>query len=841
MNLKSKIMKKIITFLTVAISFNCFSQVVKIADADAIGPLTEFKNKQFLIQFGAIPGIKSTDGISNTLNTEHTGVNGATYSFTAKNNSTLYVVENTQSTTSLLVTNGTGGFTNIKSFTTSSIGSLPKIRLAPTLSVIATEEVKRTPNNFIGNKLIFTAIDPAAQILRLWSSEGTTASTVAILSSTGLEIDVLDDSFGENISGLVYFNGRTTISDNYHLWRTDGTASGTYPVTTTLGERLFTPTKSTIENLNGELLFVASTTNTISPATDLWKTNGTPAGTIKLFGIINHGVYNNSNTLPKFFGKVFKNNFYFYGNNNTLGYFALYKTDGTVAGTSLLKSSNNQNIKVPSVSTVFFNDDNYIYFPGKGRKEFAPNFFIDWDFYYASQGSSVDTKPIDDLSNIPTVNFVYKTSDGLIVNTGNNSFKLNGYDKPVKTVFTSTQMNVLSGGFSHKSKIWFSASEGVSNEELWTSDGTQNGTKRFADIIAGSGSSGPKGFFSINNDLFVFAKFGSQTGGFSIYKIGEDYTFNGTTSNNWNQASNWNAGSTPTSVDAITIPSGFNVNVDSNVTANNATINSPITISSGSVNLYGTSSLGAKITLNNNNLNLKGAASSVSGNATNYIVTNGTGTVNVENLDASRGTISLPVGTTTNYNPVSFSNSGTSDTFSARVFDGISGTTNGAVNATWEIAEAVAGGSNVNLNLGWNQAQENGTFARDSAKIGHFVSGNWIQETSGSVSGSNPYTLLATGISSFSPFSVMNFSALSTLDFKKSDVKIYPNPSNGDFTIQVSDSFIDGKATIYNLLGQKIQEFMINQTSQNHNLNKGMYLIELAKDGKKETKKLVVN
>ena len=50
-----------------------------------------------------------------------------------------------------------------------------------------------------------------------------------------------------------------------------------------------------------------------------------------------------------------------------------------------------------------------------------------------------------------------------------------------------------------------------------------------------------------------------------------------------------------------------------------------------------------------------------------------------------------------------------------------------------------------------------------------------------------------------------------------------------------------GKATIYNLLGQKVQEFKVNQKNQNHNLNKGMYLIELAKDGKKETKKLIVN
>ncbi|HPA26008.1 MAG TPA: hypothetical protein PLK76_04605, partial [bacterium] len=70
-------MKKIITLFTIVITFSCFSQVVKIVDADAIGPLTEFKNKQFLIQFGAYPGLKSTNGISPNLVTEYTGANGA--------------------------------------------------------------------------------------------------------------------------------------------------------------------------------------------------------------------------------------------------------------------------------------------------------------------------------------------------------------------------------------------------------------------------------------------------------------------------------------------------------------------------------------------------------------------------------------------------------------------------------------------------------------------------------------------------------------------------------------------------------------------------------------------
>jgi hypothetical protein len=40
-------MKKIITLFTIVITFSCFSQVVKIVDADAIGPLTEFKTNNF--------------------------------------------------------------------------------------------------------------------------------------------------------------------------------------------------------------------------------------------------------------------------------------------------------------------------------------------------------------------------------------------------------------------------------------------------------------------------------------------------------------------------------------------------------------------------------------------------------------------------------------------------------------------------------------------------------------------------------------------------------------------------------------------------------------------------
>ena len=93
---------------------------------------------------------------------------------------------------------------------------------------------------------------------------------------------------------------------------------------------------------------------------------------------------------------------------------------------------------------------------------------------------------------------------------------------------------------------------------------------------------------------------------------------------------------------------------------------------------------------------MKGGASIISNRnskvSNSYIVTNGTGTVNIENLNSARGTVTLPIGTETNYNPVSIANTGTSDTYSVRVSHGISNTSNGAVDSTLDISEAVSGG-----------------------------------------------------------------------------------------------------------------------------------------------------
>ena len=281
------------------------------------------------------------------------------------------------------------------------------------------------------------------------------------------------------------------------------------------------------------------------------------------------------------------------------------------------------------------------------------------------------------------------------------------------------------------------------------------------------------------------------------------------------------------------ISANSNPIIDGNASAKNLDVQSPIELTSGNLSIGGNLNLAAKVTLNGNNLNLKGSDSKITNaNSNNYIVTNGAGTVNLENLNSARGTVNLPIGTATNYNPISISNSGTSDTFSARVSD-TSEFTSGGINATWEISEATSGGSNVNLSLAWNSTQQQSDFSPTTAKIVHKLSGVWNEENSGAVTGTNPYSITATGISSFSPFSVAVPSVvLGTSNLSKSKVSVYPNPFSENLNISTQEN-----ATIYfyDLSGKLIfTEFLMkgNNLLNKSSLQKGIYLYQIkGKDG----------
>lgn len=87
-----------------------------------------------------------------------------------------------------------------------------------------------------------------------------------------------------------------------------------------------------------------------------------------------------------------------------------------------------------------------------------------------------------------------------------------------------------------------------------------------------------------------------------------------------------------------------------------------------------------------------------------------------------------------------------------------------------------------------------------------------------------------------------NMPALSDANFDFSDnLKVYPNPTSGNFNIEISQESIGAKVSVYNILGQNIKEFQLDGLTTNQNLGKGMYVIEIEKDGDKTSRKLIVN
>jgi ELWxxDGT repeat protein len=134
----------------------------------------------------------------------------------------------------------------------------------------------------VGSTVYFVAAD-AAHGEQLWKSDGTPGGTTMVTdinpTAGGLKPSVLT-----NVNGMIFFEA----TDNVHhegLWRSDGTAAGTVIVkdifpggtrsTGYYGLRYDANTTNPA-NVNGTLFFA---TNDGTHGTELWKSDGTAAGT----------------------------------------------------------------------------------------------------------------------------------------------------------------------------------------------------------------------------------------------------------------------------------------------------------------------------------------------------------------------------------------------------------------------------------------------------------------------------------------------------------------------------------------------------------------------------------
>ena len=264
--------------------------------------------------------------------------------------------------------------------------------------------------------------------------------------------------------------------------------------------------------------------------------------------------------------------------------------------------------------------------------------------------------------------------------------------------------------------------------------------------------------------------------------------------------------------------------------------------------------------LGNYNMSLQGTPTTpTSASSSSFIVSNGTGT-----LSATCGNITFPMGTTGStsaYTPVIINNSGTSDTYSARVCDNVytdgacSGTaaSGGLVNKTWQLTETTAGGSNVSLTLQWAASNENASFDRNNCFISHYTAGARTPvQTETTSSGSGPYTLNATGVSSFSPFAIgtggalpielLSFTAVVnstyTVDLEWATIM---EINNDFFTVERSTNGIDFEKLVV-VGGAGNANYQINYTAKDDNPYPGISYYRLKQtdfDGRYTYSKLV--
>lgn len=311
-------------------------------------------------------------------------------------------------------------------------------------------------------------------------------------------------------SGKLFFAGATAgvsggPTGGTELWASDGTAGGTalvkdiYPGGIYISRwvrgsrtpvrmwRAHSSSPAELTDLNGAVVFAA--TNGTS-GRELWRSDGTAAGTVLVKDIVPGSGGSNPRLLTAMNGAV-----YFAAGSE------LWKTDGSAAGTVRVQSF----AAVPTGLTVV-----------DGDLFFAVN-----DELWTSEGTAEGTarladivpgaggEPLEHLTAVgdalyftaadPAAGRELWTSDGTAEGTARVADVGPGVAGGVPSAAAGGEL-AASGG-----RIYFTADDGLHGVELWESDGTAAGTRMVQDTHPGAAGSHPADLTDLDGVLYFAA------------------------------------------------------------------------------------------------------------------------------------------------------------------------------------------------------------------------------------------------------------------------------------------------------------------------------------------------
>ncbi len=306
----------------------------------------------------------------------------------------------------------------------------------------------------------------------LWQSDGTTAGTVAL--QTFDSSDILWRIYSSD--NYLYFDveKRNVNERTYELLRSDGTAGNTTVVRTNtnsvndllvindkvwvFNESQNTTTKiydlphtQSFMEYNGKLIFGGGSST--------WISDGTETGTYRISSVhLLSGVVK---------GEFFYGAGYDYIQNS----YALFRTDGTVNGTTSVVNLGYPNSYLYDIIPVL-NDQLLLPFNGEQGEELA-------------------------------------TSDGTQAGT-----------HTIKDIFPGPDSSIPRRGALLNNKFYFAANDGIHGSEIWVTDGTEAGTSLVKDINTGT-QDGSGYLLPFNDHLYFTGTPDGNYGDTNLYEIDE--------------------------------------------------------------------------------------------------------------------------------------------------------------------------------------------------------------------------------------------------------------------------------------------------------------------------------
>ncbi len=342
------------------------------------------------------------------------------------------------------------------------------------------------PSGFVNfNGLLYFTANDGTSGSELWKSDGTAAGTVRVLDLIPGPGSVFVNELTV-VNGALYFAtsfSGSSPATSFRIFRSDGTAAGTAPVEDPAGLLASGARRpALLEELNGNLIFTVLASGSFGSIPELWRSDGTTAGTTRLADRVG-----DPGELTSDFTRS--------GNKLFFTSFAsrqhqVWQTDGISAG--ILVGGGTRLQATGGLTDV----NGTLFFVNLGTG------------LYKSEGTSsslVKSFP----SGGPGPARLTNVNGTLFFVLGNELYKSDGTNAgtvPVRSFSAPPSALANMNG-----TLYLSATGDAGGVELWKSDGTAAGTIQVGDINPGAPDSNPARFVTLNN-LLLFSATNVSTG-----------------------------------------------------------------------------------------------------------------------------------------------------------------------------------------------------------------------------------------------------------------------------------------------------------------------------------------